>query len=39
LQLKFVEFANHYHTKRVSPYWSKGKRPVATIGNHLFFKL
>lgn len=39
LQLKFVEFANHYHTKRVSPYWSKGKRPVATIGNHVFFKL
>ena len=39
LQLKFVEFANHYHTKRVKPYWSKGKRPVATIGNHLFFKL
>ena len=39
LQLKFVEFANHYHTKRAKPYWSKGKRPVATIGNHLFFKL
>jgi len=39
LQLNFVEFANHYHTKRVKPYWSKGKRPVATIGNHLFFKL
>jgi spore germination cell wall hydrolase CwlJ-like protein len=39
LQLNFVEFANHYHTKRVKPYWSKGKRPVATIGNHLFFRL
>lgn len=36
---KFVQYANHYHTKRVKPYWSKGKRPVATIGNHLFFKL
>jgi N-acetylmuramoyl-L-alanine amidase len=39
LDLGFVRAANHYHTKRVSPYWSKGKRPVATIGNHLFFKL
>lgn len=36
---KFVQYANHYHTKRVKPYWSKGKRPVAAIGNHLFFKL
>ena len=39
LQLQFVKYANHYHTKRVKPYWSKGKRPVVTIGNHLFFKL
>ena len=39
LDLKFVQYANHYHIKRVKPYWSKGKRPVATIGNHVFFKL
>lgn len=31
--------ANHYHTKAVQPYWSKGQTPVATIGAHLFFKL
>jgi N-acetylmuramoyl-L-alanine amidase len=39
LDLTFTKQANHYHTKRVKPYWSKGKRPVATIGNHVFFKL
>lgn len=39
LDLTFTAKANHYHTKRVSPYWSKGKRPVKIIGNHLFFKL
>jgi len=31
--------ANHYHTKSVKPYWSKGKKPIKQIGNHLFFKL
>jgi spore germination cell wall hydrolase CwlJ-like protein len=39
LDLTFTKHANHYHTKRVKPYWSKGKRPVVTIGNHVFFKL
>lgn len=31
--------ADHYHTKTVTPDWSKGQAPVAEIGNHLFFKL
>jgi len=31
--------ANHYHTKSAKPYWSKGKKPIKQIGNHLFFKL
>jgi N-acetylmuramoyl-L-alanine amidase len=39
LDLTLTKQANHYHTKRAKPYWSKGKQPVATIGNHLFFKL
>ena len=39
LDLTFTKQANHYHTKAVRPYWSKGKQPVVTIGNHLFFKL
>jgi len=34
-----VGLANHYHTKSVSPYWSRGKTPVAVVGGHLFFKL
>ena len=35
----FSRGANHYHTKAVKPYWSKGKTPVCGIGNHLFYKL
>tara|TARA_B110000438_G_scaffold213223_1_gene205417 strand:+ start:161 stop:631 length:471 start_codon:yes stop_codon:yes gene_type:complete len=30
--------ANHYHAKRVSPWWAKGHKPVA-IGNHLFYRI
>ena len=39
IETNFVKGANHYHTKAVKPSWSKGKTPVATIGNHIFFKL
>ena len=39
LDRSFVGFANHYHTHRVKPYWSKGKTPVKVLGNHKFFKL
>jgi len=35
----FTGNANHYHTKSVKPYWSKGKTPVKVLGNHLFFRL
>ena len=35
----FTGNANHYHTKSVKPYWSKGKKPVKVLGNHLFFRL
>lgn len=27
----------HYHAKRVRPHWARGKKPVATIGNHIFY--
>ncbi|CAB4142820.1 SleB Cell wall hydrolyses involved in spore germination [uncultured Caudovirales phage] len=27
----------HYHTPGVAPAWSRGRRPVAHIGGHLFF--
>jgi len=30
--------ATHYHTKKVSPYWSSNKNPIAIIGNHKFYK-
>lgn len=39
LDTSFINNANHYHTASVRPYWSKGKQPVAKIGNHFFFKL
>ncbi|PJB73187.1 MAG: hypothetical protein CO093_01280, partial [Alphaproteobacteria bacterium CG_4_9_14_3_um_filter_47_13] len=31
--------ADHYHAIGVIPLWSKGERPVAVIGNHIFYKL
>ncbi len=31
--------ATHYHANYVSPYWSEGKTPTVTIGNHIFYKL
>lgn len=31
--------ATHYHADYVSPYWSKGEKPVTIIGRHIFFKL
>jgi spore germination cell wall hydrolase CwlJ-like protein len=29
--------SRHYHTAAVEPSWSRGKKPVVTIGRHLFF--
>ena len=29
--------SRHYHTKAVSPYWAKGKRPTVIIGQHVFY--
>jgi spore germination cell wall hydrolase CwlJ-like protein len=31
--------ATHYHTKQVHPGWAEGAKPLADIGNHLFFKV
>jgi N-acetylmuramoyl-L-alanine amidase len=31
--------ATHYHTTFVSPEWSQGATPTATIGGHYFYKL
>jgi N-acetylmuramoyl-L-alanine amidase len=31
--------ATHYHAKGADPYWARGEAPVATIGNHIFYKL
>lgn len=31
--------ATHFAVKTEAPYWARGKRPVATIGNHAFYRL
>lgn len=31
--------ADHFHTHSAKPLWSQGQRPVASIGNHRFFRL
>ncbi|MEO0391682.1 MAG: cell wall hydrolase [Pseudomonadota bacterium] len=31
--------ATHYHARGITPHWAIGKRPVATIGRHIFFRL
>lgn len=30
--------ALHYHADHIAPSWSRGKTPVASIGNHRFYK-
>lgn len=39
LNRKWIGNADHYCTLRTRPYWAKGKKPTATIGNHKFYKL
>jgi N-acetylmuramoyl-L-alanine amidase len=36
-EVDFTNGATHYHTKTVSPSWSKDKQPVLVIGAHRFF--
>ena len=31
--------ATHYHADSIKPYWTRGETPVATIGNHIFYRL
>lgn len=31
--------ATHYHARTVTPSWTKGRKPCARIGNHLFYRL
>lgn len=39
LNTKIVNDATHYHTLNSCPIWSKGRKPVRIIGNHVFFKI
>jgi len=34
-----AKFANHFNLATKLPYWAKGKRPVAIIGRHAFYRL
>jgi N-acetylmuramoyl-L-alanine amidase len=33
-----LDGAVHYHATHIRPSWSRGKKPVARIGQHLFYK-
>ena len=31
--------STHYHVSGIYPYWTKGEKPVAVIGRHIFYNL
>ena len=39
LCLSTVKNADHYCTLKTNPYWAKGKKPIAVINNHKFYRL
>ena len=39
LDKSFVKNANFYHEKKVHPSWAQGRKPVAVIGRHLFYRI
>ena len=40
INLSKINNADHYYSTIIAPpYWAKGKKPVAKIGKHVFFKL
>jgi len=35
-----VGYADHYYASYIKPpYWAKGRKPVAQLGKHIFYKL
>jgi len=35
-----VGYADHYYASYIKPpYWAKGRKPVAQLGRHIFYKL
>ena len=36
--MPLVPDALYYHASNVHPYWASGRRSVATIGNHVFYR-
>ena len=35
---KLLSGALHYHATYIKPSWARGKRPIARIGGHIFYK-
>lgn len=33
-----LDGAVHYHARRIRPSWARGKKPVARIGRHVFYR-
>ena len=34
-----IDYADHYCTVQITPYWALDQQPVAVIGNHKFYRL
>ena len=34
-----IDYADHYCTVKITPYWALNQQPVAVIGNHKFYRL
>ena len=39
VDLNYIKNADHYCTLDTHNYWTKGRKPVVTIGQHKFYKL
>jgi len=31
--------ATHYHAAGITPYWSRGEKPTAVVGRHIFYRI
>jgi hypothetical protein len=34
-----IDYADHYCTVKITPYWALDQQPVAVVGNHKFYRL
>lgn len=34
-----IKGATHYHTRNIYPFWARGQKPVAVLGQHIFYRI